>query len=71
MMAVADMLTELAHREKQQNIHPDPDTDAFMKVSCLRVTDFDLVRTVKDSTCNCDSLQVAGEWIMNGLQIGQ
>jgi hypothetical protein len=45
MMAVADMLTELAHREKQQNIHPDPDIDAFMKVSCLRVTD--LVRTVK------------------------
>jgi hypothetical protein len=47
MMAVADMLTELAHREKQQNIHPDPDIDAFMKVSRLRVADFDLVRTVK------------------------
>jgi hypothetical protein len=47
MMAVADMLTELAHREKQQNIHPDPDIDAFMKVSLLRVADFDLVRTVK------------------------
>jgi ABC-type multidrug transport system fused ATPase/permease subunit len=27
-----DMLIELAHREKEQHIHPDPDIDAFMKV---------------------------------------
>lgn len=27
-----DMLTELARREKEANIKPDPDIDIFMKV---------------------------------------
>ncbi len=30
----ADLLRELAKREKEQNIHPDPDIDAYMKVGC-------------------------------------
>jgi len=30
-----DMLTELARREKQHNIHPDPDIDAYMKASAV------------------------------------
>ncbi|CAK9229936.1 unnamed protein product [Sphagnum troendelagicum] len=31
----ADLLRELAKREKEQNIHPDPDIDAYMKVSSV------------------------------------
>jgi ABC-type multidrug transport system ATPase subunit len=27
-----DLLREIAKREKEQNIHPDPDIDAYMKV---------------------------------------
>jgi len=30
-----DMLTELARREKEANIKPDPDIDIFMKVSYI------------------------------------
>jgi hypothetical protein len=30
----ADLLRELAKREKEQNIHPDPDIHAYMKVGC-------------------------------------
>ncbi len=32
LLSVADLLRELARREKEQNIHPDPDIDAYMKV---------------------------------------
>ena len=35
MLVIAEMLAELARREKAANIKPDPDIDVFMKVRNL------------------------------------
>lgn len=44
------MLTELARREKEANIKPDPDIDVFMKVSYITPEKLQLCKNLEITT---------------------
>ncbi|WOK97977.1 hypothetical protein Cni_G06685 [Canna indica] len=68
-----DMLTELARREKAENIKPDPDLDVFMKATSVKgqesrvITDY-ILKILGLETC-ADTM--VGDEVMRGISGGQ
>ncbi|KAH9560799.1 hypothetical protein CY35_06G126700 [Sphagnum magellanicum] len=68
-----DLLRELAKREKEQNIHPDPDIDAYMKATAVQgekhslITDY-LMKILGLDIC-ADT--VVGSEMLRGISGGQ